>query len=186
MGTVIKDQLYVFGGSLNDPEMRTIHVELATMYGLRAPYNGVPNYRDAYCYDGGTDIWHELRHTPFPVIAGTALAIDDRYILLMGTSDTPTLRVGASRENIGIRVKGNASETFWRGYGDRILCYDIEQNNYSHVGVMPYGVATSHWVFHRGQVYSFGGEPAHGFNLNTETVLQIGTIKPHRSTSQAE
>lgn len=157
--------------------MRSIHVDLATTVGLRAPYNGVPNYRDAYRYDPLTDTWRQLRRTPFPVIAGTALAVDSQQILLMGTSDYPTYRVGKSSEDIGIRVKGGASNAHWRGYGDRILCYHIDQDNYSHVGVMPYGVATSQWVLHRGQVYSFGGEPAHGFNLNTETVVQIGTIK---------
>ena len=63
------------------------------------------------------------------------------------------------------------------GYGDRILCYDVEKDNYSHVGVMPYGVATSHWVCDGERVYSFGGEPAHGYNMNTENVLQIGRIQ---------
>lgn len=177
MGTVVDGRLYVFGGSLNDPEMRAIHVELSTQYGLRAPYNGVPNHRDAYCYDPAADVWRRLRSTPFPVIAGTALPVDDQHILLMGSADFPTLRVGKSQEHVGIRVKGGASGTHWRGYGDRILCYHIAEDNYSHVGVMPYGVATSHWVLHGGRVYSFGGEPAHGFNLNTENVLQIGTLR---------
>lgn len=176
MATVVADQLYVFGGSLNDPEMRSIHVELSTSYGLRAPYNGVPNYRDAYRYDPVANEWRPLRRSPFPVVAGTALPLDDRHILLMGSADTPTLRVGKTNEHVGIRVKGGGSESHWRGYGDRILCYHIDEDNYSHVGLMPYGVATSHWVLHDNAVYSFGGEPAHGFNLNTETVLQIGQI----------
>lgn len=177
MGTVVDGRLYIFGGSLNDPEMRSIHVELATSYGLCTPYNGVPNYRDAYRYDPSANEWQTLRRTPFPVIAGTALPVDDRHILLLGSADTPTLRVGKSNEHIGIRVKGAASESHWRGYGDRILCYHIAEDNYSHVGVMPYGVSTSHWVQHAGSLYSFGGEPAHGFNLNTETVLQIGRVQ---------
>jgi hypothetical protein len=42
---------------------------------------------------------------------------------------------------------------------------------------MPYGVATCHWVFDGERVYGFGGEPAHGYNLNTENVAQIGTIQ---------
>ena len=44
-------------------------------------------------------------------------------------------------------------------------------------GVTLYGVATSHWVFDGERVYSFGGEPAHSFNANTENVLQIGTLR---------
>ena len=86
----------------------------------------------------------------------------------MGSADYPTHRVGRSKER---------KDPFWTGYGDRILCYDAQKDNYSHVGVMPYGVATSHWVCDGQRVYSFGGEPAHGYNMNTENVLQIGTIQ---------
>jgi hypothetical protein len=42
---------------------------------------------------------------------------------------------------------------------------------------MVYGVATSPWVTDGKRVYGFGGEPRHGYNLNTENVLQIGTIR---------
>ena len=42
---------------------------------------------------------------------------------------------------------------------------------------MVYGVATSHWVTDGERLYSFGGEPAHGYSENTENVLQIGTIQ---------
>ena len=57
-----------------------------------------------------------------------------------------------------------------------IFCYDVEQNRYSRIGVMLYGVATSPCALHDGKLYSFGGEPTHGENLNTENVLQIGTL----------
>ncbi len=176
-GTVVAGKLYVFGGSLNDPEMRSIHLELAKEYGLRAPNNGVPNFRDAYRYDPETNAWTPLKNSPFPIVAGSAVAVDDQHILLMGSADYPTFRMGKCLEQVGIKVKGNESNIHWRGYGDRILCYHIDDDNYSHVGVMPYGVATSHWVLHDQKVYSFGGEPSHGFNSNTENVLQIGTMK---------
>ena len=42
---------------------------------------------------------------------------------------------------------------------------------------MPYGVATSPWVYDGQRLYSFGGEPAHSYNENTENVLQIGSIE---------
>ncbi len=167
MSAVVRDKLYVFGGSHPDPVMRENHLELAKKYQLRAPYNGVPNYRDAYRYDPETDSWKSIRPVPFPVLAGHAVALRDRFILLMGSADYPTYRVG--------RTTGR-KDPFWTGYGDRILCYDIEDDNYSHVGVMPYGVATSHWVCDGERLYSFGGEPSHGYNENTENVLQIGTI----------
>ena len=165
----VGDKLYVFGGSHPEPLMRKYHVELTSEYKLRVPYNGVPNYRDAYSYDPKTDSWQSVRRLPFPIFSGFALALNDRYILLMGSADVPTYRVGKSL---------GRKDPFWTGYGDRILCYDVEKDNYSHVGVMLYGVATSHWVSDGKRLYSFGGEPAHLFNNNnTENVLQIGTIR---------
>lgn len=174
---VVGGKVYVFGGSVTDPEMRSIFVELQSKYGIRVPYNGVPNFRDAYRYDADRDHWTPLRRTPFPIIAGSAVPIDDNHILLMGSSDCPTYRVGKSKSNPGIKIKHGESSSLWRGYGDRILCYHIDKDSYSHVGVMPYGVATTPWVFDGRRLYGFGGEPAHGFNANTENVLQIGTLK---------
>jgi len=163
----IRGKLYVFGGSHPDPVMRSNQLALAKKYGLNVPYNGVPNYRDAYRYDPATNAWAPIRRLPFPVVAGHAIALEDRYILLMGSADYRTYRVG--------KAKGR-QDPFWLGYGDRVLCYDVERDNYAHVGVMPYGVATSHWVCDGKRLYGFGGEPAHGYNQNTENVLQIGTI----------
>ena len=53
----------------------------------------------------------------------------------------------------------------------------MERDRYAHVGVMPYGVVTSPCVTDGRRLYSFGGEPAHRYNENRETVLQIGTIQ---------
>lgn len=165
----VRGKLYVFGGSHPEPLMRKHHVDLAKKFKLRVPYNGVPNYRDAYSYNPKTNSWQSVRRLPFPILAGFSIPFKDRYILLMGSADVPTFRVGKSQ---------GRKDPFWTGYGDRILCYDVEKNNYSHIGVMLYGVATSHWVTDGKRFYSFGGEPAHLFNdNNTENVLQIGTIR---------
>ncbi|MSP14649.1 MAG: hypothetical protein EXR62_17040 [Chloroflexi bacterium] len=160
-------KLYVFGGSRSNGVMRAIHQTLAQKFMVSAPYNGVPHYRDAFCYDPAADHWHPIRSLPFPMAGGAGLVLRDRYILLMGSSETKSLRVGKSR---------SSSDPHWRGYGDLILCYDVLQDNYARVGVMPYGVATCPWVCDGRRVYGFGGEPAHGFNENTENVLQIGTL----------
>ena len=66
---------------------------------------------------------------------------------------------------------------FWTGYGDMILCDDAEKDNYSRVGPMVYGVATCPWVSDGQRIFGFGGEPGHGYDDNTENVLQIGTIQ---------
>jgi hypothetical protein len=172
MSAVVRGMLYVFGGSYPEPTMRKIHLELTGKAGfasgINAPFNGVPNYRDAYRYDPEHDRWTALRRTPFPVLAGDTIVLKDRYVLLMGSADVRSHRVGETQ---------GSADPFWRGYGDRILCYDVEQDNYSHVGVMLYGVATTEWVTDGERIWGFGGEPAHNFTSNTENVLQIATIK---------
>lgn len=167
MAATVGGQLYVFGGSHPEPTMRANAVALSQKYGLSAPWGGVPNYRDAYRYDVAADVWTPIRPTPFPVVCGGAVPVKDKYILLMGTADVRTYRVGKTM---------GRQDPFWAGYGDRILCYDIARDNYSDVGVMPYGVATVPWVLDGDTLYCFGGEPAHGYTMNTENVLQIGTI----------
>ena len=117
---------------------------------------------------------------------GTGVALQDRYILLMGTSETKSLRVG--KTDLGVlagtatKNKSAAEENmlpYWTGYNDLVLCYDTEQDNYSRVGVMLYGVATCPWVTDGQRLYGFGGEPCHGFNNNnTENVLQSGSLRP--------
>ena len=168
ISAVIKGKLYCFGGSYSDPVMRPIQVEMAKTYKIDVPFNGETNYRDAYCYDPETDKWQAIRRLPFPMLAGWGVPLQDRYILLMGSADVRSYRVGAMHR--GKKSVG------WTGYGDRILCYDIQQDNYSRVGVMAYGVATIPWVTDGQKLYGLGGEPCHGQMENTDNVLQIGTI----------
>jgi hypothetical protein len=168
IGAELRGNFYVFGGSQPDADMRSIHVNLSKEYNLAAPYNGVPNYRDAYCYQPDENRWRAIRNLPFPMISGASVVLQERYILLMGSSDTRSYRVGKQKAKL---------QPFWTGYGDMVLCYDVEKDIYSRVGPMVYGVATCSWVSDGQQVFGFGGEPGHGYNDNTETVLQIGTIR---------
>jgi hypothetical protein len=167
-GVAARGKLYVFGGSHPDPIAREVHVKLAKDYRIEAPYNGVPNYRDAYVYDPGRDQWRPIRRLPFPMSGGSAVVLGDRYILLMGSSDVRTFRVGRSQ---------GSQDPIWRGYGDAVVCYDLDADNYTRIGVMVYGVATCPWVTDGRRLYGFGGEPAHAYNFNTENVLQIATIE---------
>ena len=160
--------LYVFGGSHTDPAMRHLAMTLPKECGVRVPYGGVPNYRDAYRYDPDMDEWTRLRNLPFPMLHGDAVTIEDRFILLMGSADVRSERRGK---------RTGVDQWTWVGYGDMIVCYDVDLDNYSRVGVMPYGVATAPWVLHGDRIYGAGGEPAHGLNANTENVLQVATIR---------
>ena len=65
ISAVVNGKLYVFGGSHPDPIMRRNHVELSKKYKLRVPYNGVPNFRDAYRYDPTSNSWSAVRNLPF-------------------------------------------------------------------------------------------------------------------------
>ncbi len=165
---VVKGKLYAFGGSNPDraatPRLRA----LMTKYELPIPEGGVPVYRDAFSYDADADRWTAIRKVPFPLLGGAGVVIDDRFILLMGTSETKTYRAGKSM--------GKCSG-LWTGYGDVVLCYDTRRDVYSKVGLMPYGVATCPWIKVGNELFGFGGEPYHWYNKNTETVLQIGTIE---------
>jgi hypothetical protein len=43
--------------------------------------------------------------------------------------------------------------------------------------VLLYGVASRAWSRVGDRLFGFGGEPWHGYNSNSENVLQIGTIR---------
>jgi len=183
---VVRGNLYVFGGSNPDPVMRESFKKLVGEYRLfNVPYAVVPEYRDAYRYKPVKDEWKQIRPLPFPMHGGISVALQDRYILLMGTSETKSLRVSETDVSAlaGTATKRTSTHEqtilpYWTGYNDLMLCYDVEQDNYSRVGVMLYGVATCPWVTDGRRLYGFGGEPYHGHNNNnTENVLQIGAIQ---------
>jgi hypothetical protein len=183
---VVGGKLYVFGGSDPDPVMRDIFKKLVGEYRLfNTPYAGVPEYRDAYRYDPEQNRWNKIRNLPFPMHGGACVVMQNRYILLMGTSEAKSLRVGKTDVSVlagtATKKKLTAEQDilpYWTGYNDLMLCYDVQRDNYFRVGVMLYGVATCPWVTDGQRLYGFGGEPYHGYNdNNTENVLQIGTIK---------
>ncbi|MBN2296173.1 MAG: hypothetical protein JXM70_27325 [Pirellulales bacterium] len=165
---VARGKLYVFGGSNCDRVMREIFKDIYDKYGVNAPYNGVPNYRDAFCYDPDKNQWKRIRNLPMPMVAGGTVVLDDRYVLLLGSADVRSYRVGKTT---------GRKDPYYLGYGDLVLCYDVQADNYCRVGVMPYGVATTPWVTDGHHVYGFGGEPSHGYIMNTENVVQIGTLR---------
>jgi len=186
-GAVTNGALFVFGGAIPDAALREIYSDLIVHHELTiGPYKGCHDYRDSYRYDPSNDDWKPIRSLPFPMAGGNAVAIRNRYVLLLGSQhvNLPT-RVGTSqrlqsltRETAGRRAD-SAQEIvpFWTGYDDRILCYDTLLDNYSRVGAMLYGVTISSWIAGGMKVYGFGGEPFHSHNNNTENVLQIGTLE---------
>jgi len=186
-GAVTDEALFVFGGAISDPEMREIYSDLIVRHELTVgPYKGCHDYRDSYRYDPSSDNWEPIRSLPFPMAGGNAVAIKNRYILILGSQhlNLPT-RVGKSQrmqtliKETGGRLTDSVQEIvpYWTGYDDRVLCYDSLLDNYSRVGVMLYGVTISSWVTDGELVYGFGGEAFHSYNHNTENVLQIGALE---------
>jgi hypothetical protein len=188
---VVRGKLYVFGGSYPHLQMRSIQLELLKKHGLLiVPFQGVPDYRDAYRYDPETNTWDRLRNAPLSGTPGVVL--EDRYVILMGNTQithSNCRRVGRSNlaemdKLFKTRVK-HFSADVWAGYGDQVLVYDVEKDNYSRLGVMLYGVATVPWVTDGQRLYGFGGEPFHFANGeagNTENVLQIATLSKTSGT----
>ena len=129
--------------------------------------------RLAYRYDVDTDRWATIASLPQAIQGGgqQAVALDDRHLLLMGTSHDDSFRIGKS---LWHRQQERA-----KYYGDVIFCYDRVTDTYSRVGKLLYGVGTSSWVAveNGSRILSFGGEPMHGFKDNSETVVQIGTVR---------
>ena len=136
--------------------------------------------RDAYRYDVDTDSWTAIASLPQPLQGGgqQAVAIDDRYLLLMGTSHRDSFRVGHSL--------WERSATRAKYYGDEIFAYDRITDTYSRVGKLLYGVGTTSWVKSEQngttRLLSFGGEPMHGYKSNSETVVQVATLHWLRSS----
>ncbi len=190
---VVRGKVYVFGGNYPDKTMTSINERLVNKYGLMVvPYQGNPDCRDAYCFDPDTNEWRRIHSLPFPMSSDSpGIVLQDRYVLLMGnpqiTQTNTRSRVGKTNRAVmadwGYRSKAVQGgepdvEPWWRGYGDVILCYDLEKDNYSRVGAMLYGVGSVPWVTDGKNVYGFGGEPTHYWNENAENVLQIGAIQP--------
>ena len=170
---VIRGKVYAFGGwrEVEALEEMSEAVNLWKKYRIW-PFSSIIEYRDAYRYDPEKNEWRAIRRLPFPRFGGKGIALNDRYILLMGIGSQRTTRVGKS-----IPERKPLLDQYWTGFEDTILCYDIEQDNYSRVGLMLYGVSSWNWALVDNRLYCFGGEPKHGFNSNRENVVQIGTIR---------
>ena len=61
-------------------------------------------------------------------------------------------------------------------YGDAVLVYDTWTGKYSRAGVLPYGLVTSHCAYNGSHIGCALGEPRHGWNSNTESVIQVAKV----------
>ena len=171
----VDGKLYIFGGTLYDPKLRTEFKKLTAMKGYRSWHNGYIRQKYTYELDLGTGRWRRRRDMPYPRSGGEARLYRGRYMLVIGGS-------GHSREHDSVRPgrsnRPPASEDEWRGFHDQVLVYDPAKDTWSVLDrPMPYGMNTLQATLLEETIYITGGEPATGFNFNTEDVVMIGKIR---------
>ena len=95
-------------------------------------------------YDPASNSWSAIRDLPFSCRAATAVAYDDRYLLIMG----PYI---ASAEEV--KVHGQDY-----GTSAAALLYDTRQDSYAPLEPMPRAVCEVAFVRRGDRVYGMGGE----------------------------
>ena len=169
----VDGKLYIFGGAHYDSKLRDEYKKLLTMQGYRSWHNGYIRQKYTYELDLKTGEWQRRQDMPYQRSGGEARLYRDRYILVVGGS-------GHSQEHDSVRPGRSKwpPEDEWRGYHDQVLIYDVLRDVWSVLDrPMPYGVNTIQATLSGETLYVTGGEPAHGFNFNTEDVVMIGRIR---------
>jgi N-acetylneuraminic acid mutarotase len=113
---------------------------------------GPVDLADALRYEPEQDRWVKLADLPGARRGAAAVALDDRYILIIG---------GCRNENAGPLML------------DEVLAYDIQNDRYHVCDPVPYAAACQAAVMKDGQLYVIGGE--HQPKARTDRVM-IGKI----------
>ncbi len=169
----VDGKLYIFGGAHYDPKLRAEYKKLLAMKGYRSWHNGYIRQKYTYELDLDSGCWQRRQDMPYPRSGGEARLYGGRYMLVVGGS-------GHSQEHDSVRPGRSRwpPEDEWRGYHDQILVYDRVKDMWSVLDrPMPYGMNTLQVTLRGETLYVTGGEPAHGFNFNTEDVVMIGRVR---------
>ena len=102
------------------------------------------NTDDAWRYDVSDDRWERIRDLPFAARALSALALDERHILIFGPY------VQSARD---AAIHGQE-----HGHSAAVLLYDTEADRYHHLNPMPHSVVQIFFGLRDGKVYGAGGE----------------------------
>lgn len=170
----LNGSFYLFGGMAQVvPNATAVWDDMVDKYALPITDTsaGCAVFHTSWRYDVLADKWSALPSPPFPVVAGGTVVLRNRFIVLLGSEQRTTFRVGnTSRGTLP------AALPFWSGYGDQVLCFDTHTSMWSRIGLMPYGLGTLQTVTNGSHIYTFGGEPTTHHNANTENAVQIGVI----------
>jgi N-acetylneuraminic acid mutarotase len=108
------DKVYLFGG-----------------YSV-SPGGGVLNHDEAFSFDCNTHEWVSLRKLPLAARGSSAVALDNRWIVILGGYST--------------------------GFLKTVLFYDIARDRYEEGTPLPIGLLDTHFVLYKDEIYGAGGE----------------------------
>ena len=179
----------VFGGGYGHPACSAaaaawseLPADLATMavFGPR-PTGSTMDLREAFAFDFDSDSWEALPRMPLNMVQGPKLAPvvgpGGRYVLLLGAQRRLTARRGTEPPGYMAAMGRPPIEDQIQYYGDDAIYYDTVRRVYGQLGKLPYGLVTTSWVSNGTHALGFGGEPCHGWNGNTESVIQMARIE---------
>lgn len=118
---------------------------------------------DVRRFDPRLDLWNTMSALPEPLFGLGAVAIDGRYILLLGGAGQNNADIPAGRPQLPYRI--------------RAWIYDTAADVYHPIDDLPRAVIRSPPVIHEGNVYIAGGEPRPGEAI---PALMIGELTPAR------
>ena len=180
---------YHFGGQSADAKRTKAYHKLdrvcqgspnCTFWPMLQTDQGLKMTRKAFRYDVDSDAWTAIASLPRPLHGGgqQSVPLGDRQLLLMGSSHIESFRVGHSAFPSPAEAPNlmSSPENTAKYYGDEVLVYDCGTDTYSRIGKLLYGVCTGSWVSNGSHLLGFGGEPMHGWNSNSETVVQVAEV----------
>ena len=189
VGGALGRSWFHFGGQTADTKRTKAYHELdrvckgssnCTFWPMLQTDQGLKMTRKAFRYDVDSDTWTAIASLPRPLQGGgqQSVPLDDRHLLLMGSSHIESFRVGHSAFPSQAKAPSlmSSPENTAKYYGDEVLAYDRVTDTYSRVGKLLYGVCTGSWVSNGSHLLGFGGEPMHGWNSNSETVVQVAEV----------
>merc|ERR1712096_280484 len=163
------------------------------LFGLGLPVpitegtNGGKLLRACWKYDPDRDLWTQIPDAPYHIEFGGTAVLKNRHLISLGsTHGKNAFRVGTNCQRDAAcskgHIPGHGSPDMGLGddvltyYGDDVLAFDTLTNKWSRVGKMPYGCITSHCGTNGTHIIRIAGEPRHGHNGNSESVVQIAEI----------
>jgi len=118
--------------------------DLYVFGGYRVDRDPGENVDDAWCFDVSEERWERIRDLPFAGRALSALALDDRRILIFGPY------VQSARE---AAIHGQE-----HGHSAAVLLYDTAEDRYYHLEPMPHSVVQIFFALRDRTLFGAGGE----------------------------